>query len=60
MEDKNLTLEIFNQIETMEEYYKVCKSFNFLLELNVIADCEFLRLVSQMTFRKLIRIKNGN
>ena len=60
MDSKNLDLEIFNQIENLEEYYKVCGSFNFLIQLGVIPDSDFLRMLSHMTFRKLIRIKNGN
>ena len=60
MEEKNLNIEIFDKIQTMEEYYKVCKSFNFLINLGVLADVNHLRLISQLTFRRLTRITNGN
>lgn len=59
MNDNNLLIEIFSQIETIEEYNKVCASFNFLLhKVQVIEDSPFLRLLSMMTFRKLNNLNN--
>lgn len=58
MEDNNLLIEIFTQIETMEEFEKVCGSFNFLLKLEVIPPTRFLAVISQMTFRKLNNLNN--
>ena len=59
MEEKNLNLEIFDKIDTLEEYYSVCKSFNFLISLDMLAETNHLRMCSQFTFRRLIRIANG-
>jgi hypothetical protein len=60
MDDKNLNIEIFDNIDNFKEYYKVCKSFNFLISLGMLADTEHLKTVSQFTFRRLTRISNGN
>lgn len=60
MEVKNLNIEIFDKIDTLEEYYSVCKSFNFLISLGMLAETNHLRMVSQWTFRRLIRIANGD
>lgn len=60
MEEKKLNIEIFDKIQSMEEYYKVCKSFNFLISLGILAETDHLRLISQLTFRRLNRISYGN
>jgi len=60
MDSKNLDLEIFNQIQTMSEFENICANYNFLIANNLIPDSAFLRVLSIMTFRKLIRVKNGN
>lgn len=59
MNDNNLLIEIFSQIETIEEYNKVCANFNYLIATAmVIEDSPFLRLLSIMTFRKLNNLNN--
>lgn len=60
MNDEKLNQEIFDSITTLKEYFRVCRSFNYLIISGYLKSSAHLLEVSQMTFRKLTRIKDGN
>ncbi|WP_298119316.1 hypothetical protein [Flavobacterium sp.] len=60
MDSKKIDLEIFNQIQTMAEFENICANYNFLIVNNLIPECGFVRVLATMTFRKLIRVSNGD
>ena len=58
MNEKILTIKIFEAIETMDEYEKTCASFNFLLKHGGLKPEPLLFKASQIAFRRINNLKN--